>query len=209
MTPNPATPPSPKLLKARMRHTKLYVLAVAVLILFSGTAIPAESPLHEILELAGYFLVAICALGRLYCTGFIGGLKNEQVIRSGPFSIVRNPLYVFSFLGVVGIGLESGMVTVFALLVGGFMFYYPSVVKREEEFLRHKFGADYEDYCLKVPRWIPDFKLWNEPEEITLRPKFLLNAFKDSMVFFLPLPAFELLEHLHEAGYFEFLKYIP
>lgn len=203
------TTETPKLLKARMRHTRIYSFFVALLIIFSGSAIPAESSLHETIELSGYFLVALCALGRLYCTGFIGGLKNEQVIQAGPFSVVRNPLYVFSFIGVVGIGLESGMLTVFALLVGGFMWYYPSVVKREEAFLRHKFGPAYEEYCKRVPRWIPNFKLWREPEEITLRPKFLRNALFDSMVFFLPLPAFELLEQLHQAGYIEFLKHIP
>lgn len=209
MTNLSATKPAPKLLKARMRNTRIYAFAIALLVIFGGSAIPAESNMHETLEFIGYFLVAACALGRLYCTGFIGGLKNEQVIRSGPFSVVRNPLYVFSFIGVVGIGLQSGMITVFTLLVGGFLFYYPRVVKREEEFLRHKFGTDYDDYCATTPRWLPNFKLWREPEEITLRPKFLRNAFMDSMVFFLPLPLFELLEQLHEAGYIEFLKHIP
>ncbi len=209
MNQSPATQQTPKLLKARMRHTKMYVFCIVLLIIFSGSTIASESPLHEFLEFTGYFLVALCALGRLYCSGFIGGLKNERVIRSGPFSVVRNPLYVFSFLGVVGIGLQSGLLTAFVLLVGGFLFYYPSVVKREEEFLSHKFGEDYAHYCREVPRWIPNFKLWNEPEEISLRPKFLRRTFFDSMVFFLPLPAFEALERLHEAGYFSLLKFIP
>lgn len=200
---------APKLLKARMRHTRIYVFAVILLIIFAGSLIPSNSPAHEIMDLVGYFFVAICALGRLYCTGFIGGLKNETVIRSGPFSVVRNPLYVFSFIGVVGIGLQSGLITAFVLLVGGFMIYYPSVVKREEEFLRHKFGTAYDDYCSQVPRWIPNMKLWKEPEEIVLRPKFLRNAFFDSMVFFLPLPIFEMMELLHESGYLEIISHIP
>jgi protein-S-isoprenylcysteine O-methyltransferase Ste14 len=199
----------PKLLKSRMRNTKIYVFCVVLVIIFSSNSIASESPLHEIFDFTGYFLVALCALGRLYCSGFIGGLKNERVIRSGPYSVVRNPLYVFSFLGVVGIGLQSGLITAFVLLVGGFLFYYPSVVKREEEFLAHKFGEDYVNYCHEVPRWIPNFRLWNEPEEIALRPKFLRRTFFDSMVFFLPLPAFEALEHLHAAGYISFLKFIP
>lgn len=206
----PATASKPPvLLKARMRHSRYLVLAVAVLILFSNAMLPVEGAWHEALEGVGYFLVAICALGRLYCTGFIGGLKNETVIRSGPYSVVRNPLYVFSFMGVMGIAMESGMLTVFVLLVGGFLLYYPRVIAREEAFLLHKFGEDYARYKQEVPRWIPNFHLWQEPEEIPLRPKFLKNAFFDAIVWFIPLPLFELLESIHQAGYLTFIPSLP
>ena len=88
------------------------------------------------------------------------GAKNDVVVRDGPFSVVRNPLYVFSFIAMMGIGLESRMYTVFVLLCGAYILYYPKVVKKEEEFLKAKFGEPYEKYMLEVPRWIPNLKIF-------------------------------------------------
>jgi len=115
------------------------------------------------------------------------------VVREGAFSVVRNPLYVFSFLAVVGIGLESGMITLLALLSAAFIFYYPLVVEKEEAFLQHKFGESYDAYMREVPRWKPDFKIWNEPEQVDAKPKFIRRTAMDAAIFFLPLPAFAII----------------
>jgi hypothetical protein len=132
----------------------------------------------------------------VYCSLFIGGRKNDLVVRDGPFSVVRNPLYVFSFLAVVGIGLQSGMVTMLVLLVGGFLLYYPFVVRKEEAFLSHKFGEPYAEYMREVPRWLPNFELWREPDTMEVKLKFVLKTALDAAVFFLPLPLFQVLHLL-------------
>jgi protein-S-isoprenylcysteine O-methyltransferase Ste14 len=38
------------------------------------------------------------------------------------------------------------------------------VVFYEEPVLRKKFGADYEEYCRNVRRWLPRLRGWNKPE---------------------------------------------
>lgn len=182
----------PKLLKARQFHSRLFAVAIVGLLLVSAPASTNSLTLH-IMTWLGYVLVIIGAFGRVYCSSFIGGRKNDAIMRAGPYSVVRNPLYVFSFLATIGIGLQSGMLTVAALLVIAFLVYYPFVVKREENFLSAKFGESYAQYVREVPRWIPNMKLWSEPEESSCMPKFIRRTMGDALIFFLPFPAFALI----------------
>jgi len=190
----------PKLLKARQRHSRIFAVAMVLLILISQPKLPMHDALRTLMLLLGYFLVIVGALGRGYCSAYIGGRKNDVVVRDGPFSVVRNPLYVFSFIAMVGIGLQSGMWTILILLIAAFLLYYPLVILKEEQFLHHKFGVAYEEYVRDVPRWIPKLKLWREPEMVETQPKFLRRTLMDAAIFFLPLPGFLLIEALHTHG---------
>jgi protein-S-isoprenylcysteine O-methyltransferase Ste14 len=193
-TPSPA-PANPKLLKARQLHSRIFAVIVVATLLVSKPL--AVSPW---LQWLGYALVILGAFGRVYCSAFIGGRKNDEVVRHGPFSVVRNPLYVFSFIAVVGIGLQSGMFVLLAALVGAFVLYYPLVVAKEEAFLTHKFGEPYQRYVAEVPRWKPKMKLWVEPEQVDAKPKFIRHTIFDAFVFFLPLPAFAIIKALQTSG---------
>ncbi len=198
---------TPKLLKARRRHTKYSALALAPLLLFTAPALPFN--LQVLMQLVGYALIIVCVLGRGYCSLFIGGRKNDELIADGPFAIVRNPLYVFSFLGTIGIGLQSGSLLITALLIGAFCFYYPKVVEKEEAFLLHKFGAPYANYMNSVPRWWPNFKQWAEPETVVSKPGFVRKTLLDASVFFAALPIFTLLNWLRASGALPVIFLLP
>ncbi len=197
---NESVTANPKLLKSRMRHTRFFIFALIPIIIFSIGVMSADSFSEELMDWTGYVLVIICVLGRAYCSAFIGGRKNDTVVDIGPFSVVRNPLYVFSFIGITGIALQSTMLTLLGFVLVTFFVYYPRVVAREEAFLLHKFGKPYSDYVARVPRWIPNFSLWKEPEEITLHPRFLRETMMDAALFFVAFPIFELIEELREVG---------
>ena len=152
--------------------------------------------LRECLAWLGYAFVIFGAFGRVYCSAFIGGRKNDEVVRAGPFSVVRNPLYVFSFIAMVGIGLQSGMLLVTVVLITAFIFYYPMVVAKEEAYLENKFGEPYAKYKREVPRWIPNMALWSEPEQIDAKPKFIRKTMLDASIFFLPLLCFAIINSL-------------
>ena len=187
----------PKLLKSRQLHSRIFAVLLIVLLLFSDPMMTTRSDWRNGMYWLGYALVILGTFGRIYSSAFIGGRKNDVIVREGPFGMVRNPLYVFSFIAAAGIGLESGMIIFFMLLVVSFVLYYPLVVSREEDFLAHKFGEAYEAYKKEVPRWIPKFSLWSEPEQVDAKPKFIRNALKDAAVFFLPMPAYALINYLH------------
>jgi len=197
------------LLKARRQHTTWFILLACAMLLFTGSTWPEQSLVHEGLEIIGALAVAVCVLGRVWSTAYIGGRKDREILAIGPYSIVRNPLYVFSFIGTVGVGLESGSLTVPAFLMVAFAVYYRRVVEREELFLLGRHGSLYAEYALRVPRWIPDFRLWNSPSEIILKPANLLCGIRDTSMFFLALPLLELLDRLQMAGILPVLLRVP
>jgi protein-S-isoprenylcysteine O-methyltransferase Ste14 len=80
---------------------------------------------------------------------------TERLVVGGPFRYVRNPGYVCVVAIVVGQALLFGSAALLAyaaLLAAGFHLF---VLLYEEPTLRRSFGAEYEDYCRRVPRWIP------------------------------------------------------
>jgi len=191
---------TPKLLKSRIFHSRLFAIVLVGVLLFSQPTLPASDGLRQLMLAVGTLLVAAGTLGRVYCSAFIGGRKNEQVIRSGPFSVVRNPLYVCSFVAVLGIGLQSGMWLLTVLLAAVFVLYYPLVVAKEEAFLENKFGEPYREYKQQVPRWLPNFALWNEPEQCEAMPPFIRRTALDALAFFAALPAFLLIQFLQHSA---------
>ncbi len=191
-----------KLNKNRIRDTAALVGSCFIAILFSKQLFDhSASAAHESFEMAGLFLISVAAIGRVYSTAFLGGFKNRDVIDYGPFSVCRNPLYLFSFIGVCGIALMS--VNLFAIIVlpTGFLAIYIPLIRREEEYLKGAFGQPYINYMKKTPRLFPKLSLYHAPKEVTMTPKTLLGAVKDSVTWFLALPLMESTEIIKDAGY--------
>ena len=64
-----------------------------------------------------------------------------------------------------------------------FALFYPSVVAKEEQHLGRIFGERYAAYCAAVPRWMPDWSLYQEPATVTVSPCRLRGAILDAMWF--------------------------
>lgn len=80
---------------------------------------------------------------------------TERLVVGGPFWRVRNPGYASVVAMVLGQALAFGSraVAAWALLIA--LAFHLFVVRYEEPTLRRRFGAAYEDYCRRVPRWWP------------------------------------------------------
>lgn len=80
--------------------------------------------------------------------------NTSALVTSGPFRISRNPMYV----GLVGLLTAHALLQrspVAALPVAGFVVLMNrSQIATEETAMRKKFGADYAEYCARVPRWL-------------------------------------------------------
>jgi protein-S-isoprenylcysteine O-methyltransferase Ste14 len=88
----------------------------------------------------------------------------ERLVVGGPFRWVRNPGYVAVIALLLGQALvfaRPGLLAYAAAIALGFHLF---VVLYEEPTLRRQFGADYEAYCRRVPRWIPRFRRGQAPE---------------------------------------------
>ena len=195
--------------KSRIQNTRILLIVTLSVILFSKSTISTQSILHDILKYSGFFLVTICALGRVYSTAFLGGYKNNKLITYGIFSVVRNPLYFFSLIGMFGISLMTGYVTVMIICPIIFTIMYHYLISREEVFLLKHFGSEYQHYLNTVPRLLPNFKLYNAPETIEVNPKFLVKGFKDAIWWSAALPLLGFIYFLHHAKYLPVLFIIP
>ena len=77
------------------------------------------------------------------------------LVRAGPYQVIRNPMYVAVAMIVAGEALVDGSVTLLAYLGAVMIVFHLFVVVYEEPTLRRSFGAGYEEYCARVPRWLP------------------------------------------------------
>jgi protein-S-isoprenylcysteine O-methyltransferase Ste14 len=188
-------------------------LGVLVLARVAGMGVigtPIGRPaLHEAVEWVGRFLIAVCIVGRCWCTLYIGGRKIAELVKIGPYSMMRNPLYTMSFIGAAGVGAQTGslvMAGVFLLIA---WVVFRLVVAREEKFLINRFGAPYEDYLRTVPRFLPNLRLWNSPEWLEVRPDRVVLTFIDGLWFLAAIPLAEGLEWLQTSGYVPVLLRLP
>jgi len=79
----------------------------------------------------------------------------DDLVTQGIFDHCRNPLYVGNIMMLTGVGLISNSLVFMVIVVPVFCFIYQAIVLAEENFLRNKFGSDFDLYCSRVNRWIP------------------------------------------------------
>lgn len=102
------------------------------------------------------FTFVVCGIAvRLWALASIGQRKTKQLVTTGPYSLTRNPLYLGTLLIVLGF-LALWQSPVLAVLVVPPILLYPlGVVPAEERVLRSEFGAEFDAYCVRTPRWWP------------------------------------------------------
>ena len=82
----------------------------------------------------------------------------KELVLTGPYRYVRNPIYVGVLAIFLGHFLWFGYWALLLYTVFSFIGVHLYVAWYEEPTLKRKFGAAYEDYLKRVPRWIPKFK---------------------------------------------------
>lgn len=170
---------------------------------------PSGQTIHEMVEWLGIVLIVTCILGRTWSSLYIGGRKIEEFVRTGPYSVMRNPLYFFSFLGAAGVGMQVGSVTLGLICAALAWLVFYVVVLQEEQVLAARYGETYRDYLLRVPRFFPRPSLWHDEPTLTIRPPRVLMTFADALVFLLAVPLAELFEHLQDSGVIPVLLRLP
>lgn len=191
--------------KAAMLVGIVAVLAVAVLTRSAW----GGGELHEGVEALGLGMIALCIVGRAWCSLYIGGRKKAEIVDRGPYSVSRNPLYVFSFIGAFGVGAQTGSVSLALLFLALTVVVFWFTVKREEAWLTEAFGAEYEAYRARTPRFGPDFSKWRDEGMLEIRPRFFLTTLRDGLVFLLAVPLFESIEKLQDIGWLAPLLHLP
>jgi len=186
--------------KSRIVLSRIIIAILALYILFNQPPDCIPAAILDLSEMIGFMLLVMAAFGRMWCLLFVGGKKNDILMTSGPYSIVRNPLYVFSFLGAVGLGMTVKNPLLALALAAAFIAYYPFVVKKEEQKLAILFGDEYREYLSRTPRWFPNFGLYSEPDTMMIHTVYIRNGILSGMWFIWAFLLWELLEYIRSTG---------
>lgn len=130
-------------------------------------------------DVIAFLILLVASMGRVWASAYISGRKNRDLVVGGPYSITRNPLYFFSFLGYVGIGLAfQSLVMAGAFAVAFFLTHWATILAEEKK-LRGIFGETFDEYCRQVPRFVPRVRNFTVPETVTFNPTFFNRAVLD------------------------------
>lgn len=102
---------------------------------------------------AGFAVSMIGEFIQLWCFASLD--KNATLTIRGPYTLVRNPMYLGRFFIPLGFLMLLGqwwLLLLYALL---YWKYMDARVEREEAHLRPIFGQPYADYCARVRRFVP------------------------------------------------------
>lgn len=114
------------------------------------------------------------------------GQIAEQLNTKGIYSIVRHPLYLGNFLIFFGFVLFTQQLWFISLATVLFWIYYERIMYAEEEFLRRKYGKQYEEWAENVPAFFPKFSQYEKPE----LPFSLRNVLKREYTAFFEITLF-------------------
>jgi protein-S-isoprenylcysteine O-methyltransferase Ste14 len=147
-------------MKKRLEINGLIIVFALVLIVIFPSLFFRSGRIVYYDEVAEVFGVAFILLGQLLRVSARGykaehSLQGESLIQGGPYSLVRNPMY----LGILLIGLGI-MLMLFKWWVAGvflavFILRYVLLIFKEENKLLSLFPKEYPRYKRRVPRLLP------------------------------------------------------
>ena len=125
------------------------------------------APFGEFFEIAAAVLTMALSIGSVwFCSAAVRTLgkqwslaarvlEGHKLITSGPYNVVRNPIYtgMFGMLLATGLAISHWI----GLLLAVIVFAVGTVIRvhSEETLLREAFGEEFETYARKVPAVVP------------------------------------------------------
>ncbi len=103
--------------------------------------------------IAGGVLVCLGLALRSWAAGVLR--KDQELTTTGPYRLIRNPLYAGSFLMMFGFCALLGDPKSIWLILGPVLLVYFVKVRQEEQLLARLFPAEWSKYASRTPRFIP------------------------------------------------------
>ncbi|MEC7918730.1 MAG: isoprenylcysteine carboxylmethyltransferase family protein [Candidatus Neomarinimicrobiota bacterium] len=117
-----------------------------------------------ILSVLGFFLVMLGGFGRIWASLYIEGFKTKTLIKEGPYSMVRNPLYVFSLMIFTGLCLAIKSIPISIALITIFTLFHIPTILNEEKTLLDTHDESYREYYKSTPRLFPNIFKYRKPK---------------------------------------------
>jgi protein-S-isoprenylcysteine O-methyltransferase Ste14 len=192
----------------RLRLTLLWYLVLLVATAFTGPwTLPNVA--RVLLDSIALLLVAFAVLGRIWCSLFIAGRKDAELVTSGPYALCRHPLYLLSLAGGLGLGIATHSL----LLAGGTLLVlyalFEGAMRSEDAYLAARHGEAFTEYAARTPRLWPGSGPQRVPAAMEARPQVLWKAFVDGGAFMLLFALLLAARSLREAGAWPTLLQLP
>jgi protein-S-isoprenylcysteine O-methyltransferase Ste14 len=135
---------------------------VAALLLIPPPRSPSGEP-DAAFWIAGALVVALGEGIRLWAVLHIGAISRTRsdrlgpLIATGPFALVRNPLYLGNILLWTGFAISARLLWLAPVIIVLLALEYHAIVRWEEGLLAGRIGEPYRQYVARVPRWLPSF----------------------------------------------------
>jgi protein-S-isoprenylcysteine O-methyltransferase Ste14 len=146
----------------QLRKYKILSLTIAFLILIAKDIIMYNKP-HEFdfgrelstMALIGAILVLAGVLVRLWARGYF---EKGRLFTTGPYALVRHPLYLGSFLIVIGILCQLNSRLNWSIIIPIFGFFHGIAIIYEERSLAIRFGETWTAYKSQIPPLVPSLR---------------------------------------------------
>lgn len=139
-------------------HRRVRITAFIFIVLVVEDLITRVQP-HNLIDLSNYQVLGGLGLvfaGLALRTWAAGTLqKRKELAMSGPYQLVRHPLYVGSYLMMVGFCLLVGDRENLWVVFGPILFLYILRAVSEEKYLAKLFPEQWPEFIRRVPRFIP------------------------------------------------------
>ncbi|MFL2500425.1 MAG: methyltransferase family protein [Candidatus Neomarinimicrobiota bacterium] len=168
--------------RKRMAILRISIILIITFIIidnnFSAFSLNIDMNTSLLFSYIGFSLVVLGGFGRIWASLYLEGFKTRKLIKEGPYSMVRNPLYFFSLMLFLGMCFAIKSIAVsFALLVVFVLFHIPTILN-EEKVLLSTHDESYKAYYESTPRLLPNifkYKKTESTDMIQVRIKSIIK----------------------------------
>ena len=168
--------------RKRMAILRISIILIITFIIidnnFSAFSLNIDMNTSLLFSYIGFSLVVLGGFGRIWASLYLEGFKTRKLIKEGPYSMVRNPLYFFSLMLFLGMCFAIKSISVsFALLVVFVLFHIPTILN-EEKVLLSTHDESYKAYYESTPRLLPNifkYKKTESTDMIQVRIKSIIK----------------------------------
>ncbi|MBC8226438.1 MAG: isoprenylcysteine carboxylmethyltransferase family protein [Gammaproteobacteria bacterium] len=174
--------------KKRIIVLRLSILSIITLIIldnnFSAYNLDIDLNTSILFSCIGFALVVLGGFGRIWSSLYLEGFKTKKLIKDGPYSMVRNPLYFFSLTILLGICFAIKSIPISIALLSVFILFHVPTIINEEKVLLSTHDESYKAYYESTPRLLPNifkYKKTKSEDRIEVKIKGINNVLWEIM----------------------------
>lgn len=174
--------------KKRIAVLRLSILSIITFIIldnnFSAYNLDIDLNTSILFSCIGFALVVLGGFGRIWSSLYLEGFKTKKLIKDGPYSMVRNPLYFFSLTILLGICFAIKSIPISIALLSVFILFHVPTIINEEKVLLSTHDDSYRAYYESTPRLLPNifkYKKTKSEDRIEVKIKGINNVLWEIM----------------------------